>query len=171
MLDARIRTLREQGGNPFAQLQIPQAAIALKQGAGRLIRDIHDRGVLMFGDPRLVTLGYGRIFVDSLPPMPRTRELADVQARHGGSDCVQLAANLGGRIGLGVPGVVLRRPAGEEQQQTSLGPAEAGLGRTGMVGGTQQRRQRQLHPAERPQPQHIPPADPVAEALCRAANG
>jgi len=80
VLDARIRTLREQGGNPFAQLQIPQAAIALKQGAGRLIRDIHDRGVLMFGDPRLVTQGYGRVFIDSLPPMPRTRELADVQA-------------------------------------------------------------------------------------------
>lgn len=80
VLDARIRTLREQGGNPFAQLQIPQAAIALKQGAGRLIRDIHDRGVLMFGDPRLVTQGYGRTFIDSLPPMPRTRELGDVQA-------------------------------------------------------------------------------------------
>ena len=46
----------------------------------RLIRDIHDRGVLMFGDPRLVTQGYGRIFIDSLPPMPRTRELGDVQA-------------------------------------------------------------------------------------------
>jgi ATP-dependent DNA helicase DinG len=80
VLDARIRSVREQGGNPFAQLQIPQAAIALKQGAGRLIRDIHDRGVLMFGDPRLVTQGYGRTFIDSLPPMPRTRELADVQA-------------------------------------------------------------------------------------------
>ncbi len=79
VLDARIRTIREQGGNPFAQLQIPQTAIALKQGAGRLIRDIHDRGVLMFGDPRLVTQGYGRTFIDSLPPMPRTRELADVQ--------------------------------------------------------------------------------------------
>ena len=80
VLDARIRTIREHGGNPFAELQIPQAAIALKQGAGRLIRDIHDRGVLMFGDPRLVTQGYGRTFIDSLPPMPRTRELADVQA-------------------------------------------------------------------------------------------
>ena len=79
VLDARIRAIREQGGNPFAQLQIPQTAIALKQGAGRLIRDIHDRGVLMFGDPRLVTQGYGRTFIDSLPPMPRTRELADVQ--------------------------------------------------------------------------------------------
>ena len=80
VLDARIRTLREQGGNPFAELQIPATAIALKQGAGRLIRDVTDRGVLMFGDPRLVTQGYGRTFIASLPPMPRTRELADVQA-------------------------------------------------------------------------------------------
>jgi ATP-dependent DNA helicase DinG len=80
VLDARIRTLREQGGNPFAELQIPTTAIALKQGAGRLIRDVTDRGVLMFGAPRLVTQGYGRTFITSLPPMPRTRELADVQA-------------------------------------------------------------------------------------------
>ena len=80
VLDARIRVVRENGGNPFAQLQIPATAIALKQGAGRLIRDIHDRGVLMLGDPRFVTQSYGRVFIDSLPPMPRTRDLAAVQA-------------------------------------------------------------------------------------------
>jgi ATP-dependent DNA helicase DinG len=52
--------------------------IALKQGAGRLIRDVHDRGVLVLCDPRLSTKGYGRLFLASLPPMPRTRDLADV---------------------------------------------------------------------------------------------
>lgn len=80
VLEARIRSLREQGSEPFFDLQVPQAAIALKQGAGRLIRAVDDRGVLMFGDPRLVTKGYGRIFIDSLPPMPRTRDLDAVRA-------------------------------------------------------------------------------------------
>jgi ATP-dependent DNA helicase DinG len=60
--------------------QVPAAVIALKQGAGRLIRDVHDRGVLVLCDPRLTTKGYGRLFLASLPPMPRTHELADVQA-------------------------------------------------------------------------------------------
>ena len=60
--------------------QVPSAVIALKQGAGRLIRDVHDRGVLVLCDPRLTTKGYGKLFLASLPPMPRTRELADVQA-------------------------------------------------------------------------------------------
>jgi ATP-dependent DNA helicase DinG len=60
--------------------QVPSAAIALKQGAGRLIRDVRDRGVLVLCDPRLVSKGYGKLFLASLPPMPRTRELADVQA-------------------------------------------------------------------------------------------
>lgn len=69
-----------RAATPSPDLQIPATAIALKQGAGRLIRDVTDRGVLMFGDPRLVTQGYGRTFIASLPPMPRTRELADVQA-------------------------------------------------------------------------------------------
>jgi ATP-dependent DNA helicase DinG len=63
--------------------QVPAAAIALKQGAGRLIRDVHDRGVLMLCDPRLTSKGYGRLFLACLPPMPRTRELADVQAFFG----------------------------------------------------------------------------------------
>ena len=53
--------------------------IALKQGVGRLIRDAADFGVVMLCDPRLVTKGYGRIFIQSLPPMKRTRELADVE--------------------------------------------------------------------------------------------
>ncbi|GAB4169958.1 MAG: ATP-dependent DNA helicase [Wenzhouxiangellaceae bacterium] len=70
VLAAAIRAIRERGGNPFVNLQLPSAVIALKQGAGRLIRDPDDRGVLVVGDPRLRTRAYGRVFLDSLPPMP-----------------------------------------------------------------------------------------------------
>ena len=80
VLEARLSALRESGGNPFFDWQIPAAVIALKQGAGRLIRDVADRGVLMLCDPRLTTRGYGKLFLQSLPPLPLTRELADVQA-------------------------------------------------------------------------------------------
>jgi ATP-dependent DNA helicase DinG len=80
VLQARLDALEQSGINPFMGWQVPAAAIALKQGAGRLIRDVHDRGVLMLCDPRLTGKGYGRLFLASLPPMPRTRELADVQA-------------------------------------------------------------------------------------------
>jgi ATP-dependent DNA helicase DinG len=80
VLAARLAHLRREGRNPFVDFQLPQAAIALKQGAGRLIRDEHDRGVLMLCDPRVVAKAYGRQLLDSLPPMKRTRELADVQA-------------------------------------------------------------------------------------------
>ncbi len=79
VLEARIRVMREDGGNPFGEIQIPNAAIALKQGVGRLIRDVHDRGVLVLGDPRLTQSSYGKIFLRSLPAMPITRELADVE--------------------------------------------------------------------------------------------
>jgi len=79
VLQARIEALRQRGGDPFLTQQLPQAVIVLKQGVGRLIRDSHDRGVLMLCDPRLSTRSYGRIFLDSLPPMPRTRQLAQVQ--------------------------------------------------------------------------------------------
>src|SRR5690242_8963601 len=79
VLQARLEALARAGGNPFTAWQIPSAVIALKQGAGRLIRDVHDRGVLMLCDPRLTSRGYGRVFLNSLPPMPRTRVLADVQ--------------------------------------------------------------------------------------------
>ena len=78
VLLARLEALREAGGNPFTDWQIPAAVIALKQGAGRLIRDVHDRGVLMLCDPRLSTRGYGKLFLASLPPLPRTRELDEV---------------------------------------------------------------------------------------------
>ena len=79
LLKARLAAIRTQGGNPFFDEQVPQAVIALKQGVGRLIRDAGDFGVVMLCDPRLVTKGYGRIFIQSLPPMRRTRELADVE--------------------------------------------------------------------------------------------
>ena len=79
LLKARLAAIRAQGGNPFFDEQVPQAVIALKQGVGRLIRDAGDFGVVMLCDPRLVTKGYGRIFIQSLPPMRRTRELAEVE--------------------------------------------------------------------------------------------
>jgi len=80
VLAARLLHLRKSGRNPFFEFQLPQAAIALKQGAGRLIRDEHDRGVLMLCDPRVTAKAYGRALLDSLPPMRRTRELAEVRA-------------------------------------------------------------------------------------------
>jgi len=79
VLVARLNALRESGANPFFDWQVPAAVIALKQGAGRLIRDVGDRGVLMLCDPRLTTKAYGKLFLRSLPPMPITRELADVE--------------------------------------------------------------------------------------------
>jgi ATP-dependent DNA helicase DinG len=79
LLKARLEAIRVQGGNPFFDEQVPQAVIALKQGVGRLIRDQGDFGVVMICDTRLVTRGYGRAFIQSLPPMRRTRELDEVQ--------------------------------------------------------------------------------------------
>ncbi|MBS0516908.1 MAG: ATP-dependent DNA helicase [Proteobacteria bacterium] len=79
VLVARLNALRESGANPFFDWQVPAAVIALKQGSGRLIRDVADRGVLMLCDPRLTTKAYGKLFLRSLPPMPLTRELGDVQ--------------------------------------------------------------------------------------------
>ncbi|MEO5699188.1 MAG: ATP-dependent DNA helicase, partial [Casimicrobiaceae bacterium] len=80
LLAARLEHLRAAGGNPFFDYQLPQAVISLKQGAGRLIRSETDRGVLMLCDPRLVDKPYGGRIWKSLPPMRRTRELADVEA-------------------------------------------------------------------------------------------
>jgi ATP-dependent DNA helicase DinG len=80
VLAARIEGMRAQGGNPFNDLQLPQAVLQLKQGAGRLIRDATDRGVLMLCDPRLVSRPYGRRILQSLPPMKLTRELSDVES-------------------------------------------------------------------------------------------
>jgi len=79
VLQARVEALRRQGGNPFMSYQVPQAVIALKQGAGRLIRDERDRGLLVVCDPRLVSKAYGKLFVRSLPPMTKTQDLSVVQ--------------------------------------------------------------------------------------------
>ena len=78
LLKARLEAIRAQGGNPFFDEQVPQAVVALKQGVGRLIRDAGDFGVVMICDTRLVTKGYGRAFIQSLPPMRRTREVEEV---------------------------------------------------------------------------------------------
>jgi len=75
LLKARVEDCQLRGGDPFAEVQIPEAVIALKQGVGRLIRDSDDRGVLIICDQRLVTRPYGEIFLKSLPPAPRTRSL------------------------------------------------------------------------------------------------
>jgi len=80
LLKARLNAISQAGGNPFFEQQIPAAVIALRQGIGRLIRDETDRGILMVCDPRLLKRSYGQLFLDSVPPMRRTRELKDVQA-------------------------------------------------------------------------------------------
>jgi ATP-dependent DNA helicase DinG len=74
LLAARLERLRAEGEDPFNAVQVPQAVIALKQGAGRLIRAVDDVGVLMVCDPRLTSRGYGKAFLRSLPPMAPTRE-------------------------------------------------------------------------------------------------
>jgi ATP-dependent DNA helicase DinG len=79
VLQARIEALRKQGMNPFMSYQLPNAVITLKQGVGRLIRDHADRGVLVLCDPRLRSKAYGRVFLDSLPEIPRTHELDAVR--------------------------------------------------------------------------------------------
>ena len=86
VVQARIESLRQRGEDPFLYYQLPHAAITLKQGVGRLIRDVSDRGVLVLCDPRLLTKSYGRVFLDSLPPMPRTRKLERVRAFFAGGD-------------------------------------------------------------------------------------
>jgi ATP-dependent DNA helicase DinG len=80
VLAARIDQYKRQGRNAFFEVQLPRAVISMKQGAGRLIRDEVDRGVLMVCDPRLISKPYGRRIWQSLPPMRRSRELADVEA-------------------------------------------------------------------------------------------
>jgi ATP-dependent DNA helicase DinG len=77
ILEARLQACRDQGGNPFMSLQVPEAAIALKQGAGRLIRSEQDWGVLVVGDTRIVDKPYGRALWQGLPPFKRTRQQSE----------------------------------------------------------------------------------------------
>lgn len=80
VMSARLKKLQDAGGKPFFDIQVPDAIISLKQGAGRLIRDEEDRGVLMICDARIQSKGYGKHFVAALPPMKQTRLLSDVRA-------------------------------------------------------------------------------------------
>jgi len=80
VMRARIDQLQRDGGNPFYEYQVPQAAISLKQGVGRLIRDVTDKGGLVLCDPRIRTKHYGEVFINSLPPMPITRDLDEVES-------------------------------------------------------------------------------------------
>ena len=75
---ARIEAIGARGGSAFGEYQVPLAILALKQGLGRLLRHRQDRGVLAILDPRLRSMGYGRRFLDSLPPAPLTQRLLDV---------------------------------------------------------------------------------------------
>ncbi|WP_133126171.1 ATP-dependent DNA helicase, partial [Vibrio breoganii] len=78
LLKARIEDCKLNGGEPFYEVQLPDAVIALKQGVGRLIRDKSDRGALIICDNRLVTRDYGKMFLSSLPPIPRTRSVSNI---------------------------------------------------------------------------------------------
>lgn len=78
LLKARLEDCRLQGGDPFNNIQIPETIITLKQGVGRLIRDVHDRGVIVICDARMVMRPYGQLFLKSLPPAQRTRDLNKV---------------------------------------------------------------------------------------------
>ncbi len=79
VLQARAAAMEQAGRSPFTEYQLPEAVITLKQGVGRLIRDESDHGVLMLCDPRLLSKGYGKVFLASLPPMPLSRTLQDVE--------------------------------------------------------------------------------------------
>ncbi len=80
VVQARMRAIEEAGGSPFFEYQVPSAVITLKQGFGRLIRSLDDRGVLMLLDPRLERQRYGRIFLESLPPYRITQNIGDVES-------------------------------------------------------------------------------------------
>jgi ATP-dependent DNA helicase DinG len=79
VVQARMKAIEEAGGRPFFDYQVPEAVLALKQGFGRLIRSLEDRGVLVLLDPRVIKQRYGQIFLQSLPPYRTTTAIADVE--------------------------------------------------------------------------------------------
>ncbi|MDH4073979.1 MAG: ATP-dependent DNA helicase, partial [Gammaproteobacteria bacterium] len=80
LMMARLEFIRRQGGNGFMDHQLPLAVLSLKQGAGRLLRDETDYGVIVLCDPRVTGKQYGRVFLDSLAPMSHTASIDDVHA-------------------------------------------------------------------------------------------
>jgi ATP-dependent DNA helicase DinG len=76
---ARVKSIDAEGGNAFFQYQVPAAVITLKQGFGRLIRSLHDRGLLALLDNRILKKQYGRVFVESLPNYRKTTDLKQVE--------------------------------------------------------------------------------------------
>jgi ATP-dependent DNA helicase DinG len=85
VVQARMRAIEEGGGSPFFEYQVPSAVITLKQGFGRLIRSLEDRGVLMLLDPRIQRQRYGRVFLESLPPYRVTQDIAAVESFFSGA--------------------------------------------------------------------------------------
>lgn len=80
VVQARMKAIEEAGGKPFFDYQVPEAVLTLKQGFGRLIRSLEDRGVLVLLDPRIQRQRYGKIFLESLPPYRVTQTISDVEA-------------------------------------------------------------------------------------------
>ena len=80
VVQARMRAIEESGGRPFFDYQVPEAVLTLKQGFGRLIRSLEDRGVLVLLDPRITRQRYGQVFMQSLPPYRVTNTITDVEA-------------------------------------------------------------------------------------------
>jgi ATP-dependent DNA helicase DinG len=88
VLQARVKAIENSGGSGFFDYQVPKAALALKQGFGRLIRSTTDRGVLVMLDRRIQHITYGKIFLESLPPYQITDELDDIRRFMGVADSV-----------------------------------------------------------------------------------
>jgi ATP-dependent DNA helicase DinG len=79
VVQARMKAIEEAGGKPFFDYQVPEAVLTLKQGFGRLIRSLEDRGVLVLLDPRITRQRYGQVFLQSLPPYRITQNIGDVE--------------------------------------------------------------------------------------------
>ena len=89
MVQARSRAIEVAGGKSFFEYQVPAAVLTLKQGFGRLIRSLEDRGVLVMLDPRIASKQYGAAFLQSLPAYRVTRDIAEVTAFFGPQAAVE----------------------------------------------------------------------------------